>query len=109
MGQPMGLNAITMDIWRSRGALLLDDAGPSILVTHGDGVVFAWMAALERPALVKGVAAVEQSPRSIDVLTAEQRAKLSGTPIAILTAEESPSNNTDPGIVAALRNVGASV
>jgi pimeloyl-ACP methyl ester carboxylesterase len=109
MGQPMGLNAITMDIWRSRGALLLDDVGPSILVTHGDGVVFAWMAALERPALVKGVVAVEQFPRSIEVLTAEQRAKLSGVPIAILTAAESPSINTDPGIVAALRNTGASV
>jgi pimeloyl-ACP methyl ester carboxylesterase len=109
MGQPMGLNAITMDVWRSRGALLLDDAGPSILVTHGDGVIFAWMAALERPELVKGVVAVEQSPRSIDVLTPQQRAKLSGIPLAILTAEESPSNNTDPGIVAALRNVGASV
>src|SRR5215470_2835335 len=61
MGQPMAVNAITMDVWRSRGAMLLDDIGASILVTHGDGVIFAWMTALERPALVKGVVAVEQS------------------------------------------------
>src|SRR5205823_3501931 len=89
MGQPMGINAITMDIWRSRGALLLDDIGASILVTHGDGVIFAWMTALERPALVKGIVAVEQSAQSIQVLTRQQLAKLSGMPISIVTAEAS--------------------
>jgi pimeloyl-ACP methyl ester carboxylesterase len=107
--QPMAINTITMDLWRSRAALLLDDIGASIVMTYGDGVVFAWMAALERPALVKGVAAVEQSAQSIQVLTSQQLTKLSGKPIAIITAEASPSNTTDPNIASALRNAGAMV
>src|SRR5579872_6227252 len=41
MGQPMPNNAQTQNVWRSRGAMLLDDIGPSILVTDGDGAVFA--------------------------------------------------------------------
>ena len=41
MGQPMGNNPLTRNIWRSRGAKLLDEIGPAILITHGDGVIFA--------------------------------------------------------------------
>src|ERR1700730_1360831 len=78
-------------------------------VTHGDGVIFAWMTALERPALVKGVVAVEQSRQSIQVLTPQQLSKLAGVPISIVTADASPSNTTDPDIAAALRNAGAAV
>jgi pimeloyl-ACP methyl ester carboxylesterase len=59
MGQPMGNNPITQNVWRTRGAILLDDIGPAILVTHGDGAVFAWVTAEERPKLVKGIVAVE--------------------------------------------------
>jgi pimeloyl-ACP methyl ester carboxylesterase len=58
MNQPMPNNAQTQSVWRSRGAMLLDDIGPSILVTDGDGAVFARVTAEERPALVKGVVAV---------------------------------------------------
>jgi pimeloyl-ACP methyl ester carboxylesterase len=58
MGQPMPNNAATQNIWRTRGAMLLDDIGPSILVTEGDGAVFARVTAEERPALIKGVVAV---------------------------------------------------
>ena len=59
MGQPMPANnAQTQAVWRSRGAMLLDDIGPSILVTDGDGAVFARVTADERPALVKGVVTV---------------------------------------------------
>jgi pimeloyl-ACP methyl ester carboxylesterase len=59
MGQPMPPNnAQTQGVWRTRGAMLLDDIGPSILVTEGDGAVFARVVAEERPALVKGVVAV---------------------------------------------------
>jgi pimeloyl-ACP methyl ester carboxylesterase len=58
MGQPMPNNAQTQSVWRSRGAMLLDDIGPSILITDGDGAVFARVTAEERPALVKGVVAV---------------------------------------------------
>ncbi len=58
LGQPMPNNAVTQNIWRTRGAMLLDDIGPAILVTEGDGAVFARVTAEERPALVKGIVAV---------------------------------------------------
>jgi len=61
MGQPMGNNPQTQNVWRTRGAMLLDDIGPAVLVTHGDGVVFARVTAQARPDLVKGIAAVEPS------------------------------------------------
>ena len=59
MNQPMANNANTQALWKSRGALLLDDIGPAILVTHGDGDVFARVTADARPQLVKGTLAVE--------------------------------------------------
>ncbi len=59
MGQPMANNPITQSVWRSRGAMLLDDIGPAILITQGDGAVFALIAAAERPKLVQGIVAVE--------------------------------------------------
>ena len=62
MGQPMANNAQTQSVWRSRGARLLDDIGPAILVTHGDGAVFAWVVAQDRPGLVKGIVAVPPAP-----------------------------------------------
>ena len=59
MGQPMPPNnSQTQNVWRTRGAMLLDDIGPSILVTDGDGAMFARVTAEERPALVKGVVTV---------------------------------------------------
>jgi pimeloyl-ACP methyl ester carboxylesterase len=58
-GQPMANNAITQSVWRSRGAILLDDIGPAILLTHGDGAVFAGVTAQERPQLVKAIVAAE--------------------------------------------------
>ena len=45
--------------------MLLDEIGPAVFVTHGDGAVFAWVTAQERPALVKGIVAVEQSRQSL--------------------------------------------
>jgi pimeloyl-ACP methyl ester carboxylesterase len=61
MGQPMANNANTRNVWRTRGAMLLDDIGPSILITRGDGLVFAQVTAEERPKLVKGIAALEST------------------------------------------------
>ena len=86
MGQPMAINAITFDLWRSRGAMLLDDIGPAILVTHGDGASFAWVTGEARPALVKGIVAVEQPP---DSLRGRQLSALTPIPIAIVAAEAS--------------------
>ena len=59
MNQPMANNVITQALWKSRGALLLDDIGPAILVTQGDGEIFARLTAEARSSLVKGVLAVE--------------------------------------------------
>ncbi len=66
MGQPMANNANTRNVWRTRGAMLLDDIGPSILITHGDGVVFAQVTAEERPKLVKAIVAVEPAAQLND-------------------------------------------
>jgi pimeloyl-ACP methyl ester carboxylesterase len=68
MGQPMGNNLQTQNVWRTRGSMLLDDIGPAVFVTHGDGVVFARVTAQARPDLVKGIVAVE--PAGTDRLNA---------------------------------------
>jgi pimeloyl-ACP methyl ester carboxylesterase len=99
LGQPMANNPITQSVWRSRGAMLLDDIGPAFFVTHADGAVFAWVTAQERPALVKGIVAIEPPPL----------AALAAIPIAIMTAEASPAAATDPGIVSTLRGAGVTV
>ena len=66
MGQPMAPNnPLTQNIWRTRGAKLLDEIGPAILITQGDGAAFARVTAQERPNLVKGIVAIEQSPESV--------------------------------------------
>ncbi len=70
MNQPMATNAVTQELWRSRGAMLLDDIGASILVTHGDGDLFARATADVRPSLVKGVVAVESMEPSRDWIKA---------------------------------------
>jgi pimeloyl-ACP methyl ester carboxylesterase len=57
MGQPMGNNPITQSVWRSRGAKLLDEIGPAILIANGDGATFARVVAEERPNLVKAIVA----------------------------------------------------
>jgi pimeloyl-ACP methyl ester carboxylesterase len=58
-GQPMGNNPITQNVWRTRGAMLLDDIGPTVLITYGDGAVFATVTAQERPEMVKAIVAIE--------------------------------------------------
>ena len=70
MNQPMAVNAVTQELWRSRGAMLLDDIGAAILVTHGDGDLFARVTADARPSLVKGVVAVESMEPSRDWIKA---------------------------------------
>jgi pimeloyl-ACP methyl ester carboxylesterase len=47
------------EMWRARGATLLDHVGPAILMTHADSSIFAWLVADERPKLVKGIVAIE--------------------------------------------------
>jgi pimeloyl-ACP methyl ester carboxylesterase len=66
MNQPMANNANTQSVWRSRGVMLLEEIGPSILVTSGDGEVFARVTAAERPNLIKGVVAVDIAQPSVE-------------------------------------------
>lgn len=46
---------------RTAGAALLDRLGPSVLLTHSQAGLFGWLMADARPALVKGIVAVEPS------------------------------------------------
>jgi pimeloyl-ACP methyl ester carboxylesterase len=107
MGQPMANNAQTQNVWRTRGARLLDDIGAAILVTHGDGAVFAWVVAQDRPPLVKGIVTLERSATSLRGQT--QLAKMAGVPIAVVTAEGSAANLNDPGVAVSLRQAGCTV
>jgi pimeloyl-ACP methyl ester carboxylesterase len=95
------------ETWSSRGVLLLEDIGPAIFMTHGDGCAFAWGTALARPELVKGIVAVEQPANSLQGLANWE--KLAKTPVVIVSAEMSASNNTDPGIANTLRQAGITV
>jgi pimeloyl-ACP methyl ester carboxylesterase len=80
MGQPMAPNnPLTQNLWRTRGAKLLDDIGPAILITQGDGAVFAKLTAQERPNLVKGIVAIEQSSESVPESVIAELDKLSAT------------------------------
>ncbi|OFV91459.1 MAG: hypothetical protein A3H95_17440 [Acidobacteria bacterium RIFCSPLOWO2_02_FULL_64_15] len=45
--------------WRFSGSKLLDEIGPAIILTHGDSSALAWIAADERPTLVKGIVVIE--------------------------------------------------
>jgi pimeloyl-ACP methyl ester carboxylesterase len=80
MGQPMGNSPLTRNIWRSRGAKLLDEIGPAIVMTHNDGTIFATQMAAERPDLVKGVVAIEPAQEN---LASSDLVKLSKVPIVV--------------------------
>jgi pimeloyl-ACP methyl ester carboxylesterase len=109
MGQPMVPNAITQNVWRTRGVLLLADVGPAILIAHGDGAIFAWVVAEERPDLVKGIVAVEQTAQSLQGQTPQRLARLARIPVAMVSAEASPTGASVPGIAASLREAGCRV
>ncbi len=94
-------------IWRARAATLLDEIGPAVLVTHGDSGAFGWLAANERPRLVKALIALE--PRGAGSTPIQTLKNLTGLPVAVVTAEASAANLSDPGTVAALRQVGCEV
>ena len=68
MGQPMANNAITRSVWRSRGAMLLDNTGPAIFITHDDGCLFAMSAAEARADLVKGIVALVPPQSAVEQL-----------------------------------------
>jgi pimeloyl-ACP methyl ester carboxylesterase len=88
MGQPMGNNPLTQNVWRSRGAKLLDEIGPAILITHGDGLVFASVTAAEREQLVKGVVALDPGKTQLQ--------QLANIPVATFTVEKNNRDELEP-------------
>lgn len=48
-------NAAAQEAWTSRGVMLLEDIGPAIFITHGDGSALALGTAQAKPDLVKGI------------------------------------------------------
>ncbi len=58
-GNAAAPQSIQHQVWRERGAMLLDKIGPSIIMTHSAGGPFGWLVAEIRPNLVKGIIAVE--------------------------------------------------
>lgn len=48
-------------LMRKAGAALLDRIGPSVILTHSQAGLFGWLIADARPALVKGIVAIEPS------------------------------------------------
>ncbi|HEX4024639.1 MAG TPA: hypothetical protein VHX52_08045 [Steroidobacteraceae bacterium] len=109
-------SARAQQVWRARGAMLLDDIGPSILLTHGDSAAFGWLVADERPRLVKALIALEPpgagagvpafgpQPTPISALRNVQ-----GLPVAVVTAEASAANLSDAHTVEQLRQAGCQV
>ncbi len=103
-------------LWQSRAALLLDQIGPAIIVTHGDSAAFGWLAADARPGLVKALVALEPGGPALDapgfgpqVVSLSSLRSLGGLPVAVVTGEASAANLTDPTTVVALRQAGCAV
>jgi pimeloyl-ACP methyl ester carboxylesterase len=109
MGQPMANNAITQAVFRSRGVLLLEDIGPSILVTHGDGAIVAWTVAQARPALVKAIVAIEPAGQYLQSTPREQLAKLAAIPVAIVSSEASAAVADHRSMVTLLSDAGGAI
>jgi pimeloyl-ACP methyl ester carboxylesterase len=100
-GQPMANNAVTQNVWRTRGAMLLDQIGPAIFITRGDGAALAWVTAQDRPNLVKGIAAME-APKTWQQVGVASKA--SGVPVVEdldLQGLQKWMESTAPGAVVA--------
>ncbi|MGE3248178.1 MAG: alpha/beta hydrolase, partial [Beijerinckiaceae bacterium] len=59
--QSLKSDAETQTLTQKAGAALLDKIGPAILVTHSQSGLLGWVIAEARPALVKGIVAIEPS------------------------------------------------
>jgi pimeloyl-ACP methyl ester carboxylesterase len=119
----------------ARGAALLDEIGPAVLVTHSLGGPMGWLVADARPDLVRAIVAVEPvgppfadlpfgpldwgltaAPIAFDPPAAapadlrdgapRRLANLAGIPIAVVTAEASPLALFADDVVGFLRDGG---
>jgi pimeloyl-ACP methyl ester carboxylesterase len=90
--------------WRFSGAQLLDETGPAIFVTHGDGAAFAWVSADERPDRVKAIVMVSPPARLTATPVAFDR--LRGIAASVVTPEVAADPDADQQALAALRGAG---
>jgi pimeloyl-ACP methyl ester carboxylesterase len=109
-------SARAQQIWRSRAALLLDEIGPAIFVTHGDSAAFGWLAADARPGMVKALVLLEPGAPSpvvsgfgAQAIALSSLKQLAALPVAVVTADASAANLTDVRTVDALRQAGCTV
>ena len=59
--ESLASNAETQMLVQAAGIALLDKIGPAIVVTHSQAGPFGWLLADSRPAMVKGIIAIEPS------------------------------------------------
>ncbi len=89
-------------LWARAGAELLDKIGPSIVLVHSAGGPFSWLAANERPNLVKAIVNVEGFGAAFDRGVLKN---LQGIPIASVSADRS-GRTQGPAAVAFLKQAG---
>ena len=89
-------------LWARAGAELLDKIGPSIMLVHSAGGPFSWLAANERPNLVKAIVNVEGFGSAFDRGALKN---LQGIPVAIVSADRS-GRTQGPASVAFLKQAG---
>jgi pimeloyl-ACP methyl ester carboxylesterase len=103
-------NARAQQLWRSRGAMLLDRIGPAIVQTHSAGGPFGWLTADERPNLVKAIVCFEGAGDPLVRFGANAPAatlpNLKGIPVLYVVADNSGLDFGQP-IVEALKQSGA--
>jgi pimeloyl-ACP methyl ester carboxylesterase len=68
-------------------AALLDKVGPSIIQTWSSSGLLGYLTAIERPALVKGILAVETSVTAFDNIPDDKLATLARVPILIVIGD----------------------
>jgi pimeloyl-ACP methyl ester carboxylesterase len=68
-------------------AALLDKVGPSVLQTWSSSGLLGYLAAIERPGLVKGILAVETSVDAFDNIPPDKLPILAGIPILIVIGD----------------------
>jgi pimeloyl-ACP methyl ester carboxylesterase len=69
--ESIGDELLTEQLNREAGAKLLDRIGPAVVLTHSQAGVIGWTMADERPALVRGILAIEPSGPPIRNINAE--------------------------------------
>jgi pimeloyl-ACP methyl ester carboxylesterase len=104
-------NDLAMQLWRSRGAMLLDKIGPAIVQTHSAGGSFGWLTADERPALVKAIVSFEGAGMPLidfgSTTVAKTLPNLKGIPVLYFAAENSGFGEMGRSVVDALKQSGA--